>query len=109
MDSDTIREEKQSGEARRMNKVLFWVVFFATAGIGFFLAKYESFFSLIFFIAAVITAIVAFIVKIRRYVKEGKYYDFSNGSWLWSAVSEGYIVVYIVRFIVAFLILSNLS
>ncbi len=43
MDSDTIREEKQSGEARRMNKVLFWVVFLLPQELDFSLLNMNLF------------------------------------------------------------------
>lgn len=91
----------------RGNRVLFWVVFIFSIAISIFLFHFEGFSGIIFLVASVITMIAAFVVKIRRYIKDGKYYDFSNGSWLWSAISEGYFVGWLIRFVYIFIHVSN--
>lgn len=95
-------------EARiRGNRVMFWVVFSLSIAASLFLFHFEGLSGLIFLVAAVITMIIAFVVKIRRYVKEGKYYNFSNGSWMWSAVSEGYFVGWLIRFVYILILVSS--
>ena len=91
----------------KTNKVLFFITIIGVAILSFILHSFGDLILLFMLIAAVITMIVTFIIKIINVCKKKKYYDFNKSLWIWCAISEGYVLGFLIRIILTTILLHN--